>query len=98
MSMNNNKDTDFGIALRDPKHRKLILREIAALSFTELICKLMQSYGINRKKYAKKLGITREKLDDILDGDAAANVTLKKASEMLSIFDHTLECSSNKLD
>lgn len=66
---------------RTPRDRKLLQREELVLEFTELFAELMDDENVTNSALAKRLGVTRGRVTQILSGDI--NLTLKTISDVL---------------
>ena len=69
----------------DMEVQKLYEEEGLVLEVTEVICELMQKQNMKRVELAKKLGVDKSYITNLLDG--SSNMTLKTISDVLFCLD-----------
>lgn len=80
-----------------PEGAKALRQEKFILEVTELICKLMKQQGVSRTELAERMGKSKGRVSQLLDGEA--NLTLRTLSDIFSALGHNVivdyEHSSN---
>ena len=69
-----------------PEGAKAMRQEEFILEVTELICKLMKQQGISRKELAERMGKSKGRISQLLDGEA--NLTLRTLSDIFDALGH----------
>ncbi len=76
--------------------RREVCAELAILSATELIVELMQKQGLKRKDLAERMGVSKSRVTQILNGDT--NMKLSTLAYALAAMGEVLEVSSREID
>lgn len=74
---------------KTPEDKRLFAQEQAILEVTELACKLMGEQGISDAGLAKKMGISKRRIVNMLDG--RRNMTIREVSDLLFHLNHRFE-------
>jgi len=82
--------------LSDDEGRKLYFREDLMFEVTEAICKVMQEQGMNKAELARRSGVTKSNITQLLSGDH--NMTLVTISDLLFALGFKLQVSAVPLD
>lgn len=69
-----------------PEGAQSLRQEEFILEVTEQICGLMEQQGISRKELAERMGKSKGRISQLLDGEA--NLTLRTLSDIFSALDH----------
>ncbi len=64
----------------------LVARETAVLTATEAICKLMEEHQVSRAELARRLGVTPQRISNLLNGADRMSV------QVLGALAHALGC------
>jgi len=70
------------------KERMLLAREEAIMEVTEMLCELMGEKQVSRSTLAKRLGLSKGSVSQMLNGDR--NLTIKTISDVLFALDERL--------
>jgi transcriptional regulator with XRE-family HTH domain len=65
---------------------KALRQEEFILEVTELICKLMKQQGVSRTELANRMGKSKGRISQLLDGEA--NLTLRTLSDIFDALGH----------
>lgn len=76
--------------LKDEEALRLFQREHTILEVTENLCATMARCGVTRSALAKRLGVSRGRVTQILDG---ANLTLDVIADVLTAMNCELQVS-----
>lgn len=89
-------DAVFNQKLRKkPELKKFYHQEKLIVEVTELISELMPRENINRTELAKRLGVGKSYVTQLLDG--TSNMTLRTISDVFTVLDHELVISASPL-
>lgn len=69
-----------------PEGARSLRQEEFILEVTEQICKLMKQQGISRKELAERMGKSKGRISQLLDGEA--NLTLRTLSDIFTALGH----------
>ena len=69
-----------------PEGARSLRQEEFILEVTEQICKLMKHEGISRQKLAERMGKSKGRISQLLDGEA--NLTLRTLSDIFAALGH----------
>jgi len=69
-----------------PEGARSLRQEEFILEVTEQICKLMKQQGIPRKELAERMGKSKGRISQLLDGEA--NLTLRTLSDIFAALGH----------
>jgi len=75
---------------------RLYQQERTIVEITELICRLMEEYGISRSDLAARLKKTKGYISQLLDGDA--NMTVRTVSDLLTALGFQLNATASPLN
>lgn len=69
-----------------PEGAKMLRQEKFILEVTELICKFMKQQGVSRTELAERMGKSKGRVSQLLDGEA--NLTLRTLSDIFDALGH----------
>ncbi len=78
-----------------PEGRREFQQELLILQVTEHICGVMKQEKMSRQQLAEKLGVSRGRVSQMLDGNC--NLTLRSIADIYTALDHTIFISSRHI-
>ena len=82
--------------IQTPEGKRQYLQERTILEITEKICELMQKEGISDEELAKRLGISKRKLLNILNG--RKDITIRMLSDILNSLGYCLQITAYRIE
>lgn len=76
----------------DPVRRRLFEREALALQASEMILELMEKEGVNKKELAKRIGVSKAHVTQVLSG--SRNMTVHTLADLVFALGRRVELTS----
>ena len=86
----------FEERLKDPKYKKMYVRECFIENFLNDIDKIMHDKGISRSELAKEMGCTKSKIKKIMNG--TKKLTAADVSDMAFCLDLEITLTINEIE
>lgn len=87
--------SDLEQRLKDPEELRVFQQERLLVEITQLMCRTMKDRGVKRAQLAEKVGRTKGRITQILNGEA--NLTLRTVADIFTALEKKLKVSSEEL-